>query len=140
MSKSSNFSFGRLILQIAIGAMLSVAGIWALQGGGDAGISAIKYLIGARDIESVLCIVFGIIELVAGIFLLLQLFIGDKLGSFNNILMIIIIIVWIIAIVLIDFLGSGSLLKHGPAWNFLSWLYDFAYHLIVLGALVVLQD
>lgn len=140
MSKSSNFSLGKLILQIAIGAMFAVAGIWALQGGGDAGISAIKHIIGSKDIESILCIVFGIIELIAGIFLILQLFIGDKLGTFNNVLMIIIMVVWIIAIVLIDFLGSGSLLNHGAMWNFLSWLYDFAYHLIVLGALIVLQN
>ena len=35
-------TFGSLILQIALGAMLSVAGIWALQGGGDAGAKAIR--------------------------------------------------------------------------------------------------
>ena len=49
-------------------------------------------------------------------------------------------IVAIIAIVLIDFLGSGSLFNHGSRWSFLNWLYNFAYHLIVLGALVMLQD
>ena len=140
MGKASNFSLGRLLLQIAVGAMLSVAGIWALQGGGDAGIAAIRDLIDARNVESILCIVFGIIELIAGVFLILELFIGDKIGSLSKILMIIIMIVWIIAIVLIDFIGSGSLLNHGSRWNFLSWLYNFAYHLIVLGALVVLQN
>ena len=140
MGKASNFSLGRLLLQIAIGAMLTVAGIWALQGGGDEGVAAIRYLIGARDLENILCIVFGIIELIAGIFLILELFIGDKFGSLGKILMIIIMIVWIIAIVLIDFLGGGSLLNHGSHWNFLSWLYNFAYHLIVLGAIIVLQN
>lgn len=140
MGKASNFSLGRLLLQIAVGAMLSVAGIWALQGGGDAGIAAIRDLIDARNVESILCIVFGIIELIAGVFLILELFIGDKIGSLSKILMIIIMIVWIIAIVLIDFIGSGSLLNHGSRWNFLSWLYNFAYHLIVLGAIVVLQN
>ena len=140
MVKASNFSLGRLLLQIAVGAMLTVAGIWALQGGGDAGIAAIRSIIEARNIESILCIVFGIIELIAGVFLILSVFIGDKFGSLGKILMIIIMIVWIVAIVLIDFLGSGSLLKHGSHWNFLSWLYGFAYHLIVLGAIIVLQD
>ena len=137
MGKANNFSLGRLLLQIAVGAMLTVAGIWALQGGGDAGISAIKYLIGARDFERILCITFGIIELIAGVFLILELFIGDKIGSVGKILMLIIIIVWIIAIVLIDFLGNNGLFKQN---NFLKWLYDFAYHLIVLGALLVLQN
>jgi len=140
MGKASNFSLGRLLLQIALGAMFAVAGIWALQGGGDAGVTAIRQLIGDKSLESILCIVFGVIELIAGVFLILSIFIGDRFGAFGRILMIIIMIVWIIAIVLIDFLGSGSLLKHGSNWNFLKWLYDFAYHLIVLGALVVLQN
>ncbi|MBO4630205.1 MAG: hypothetical protein J5687_09680 [Treponema sp.] len=137
MGKANNFSIGRLLLQIAIGAMLTVAGIWALQGGGDEGIAAIKYLIGARDVERILCIVFGIIELIAGVFLILELFIGDKIGALGKILTLIIIIVWIIAIVLIDFLGNHGLFKQN---NFLNWLYNFAYHLIVLGALLVLQN
>ena len=137
MGKASNFSLGKLLLQIAVGAMLTVAGIWALQGGGDEGIAAIKYLIGARDFERILCIVFGIIELIAGVFLILDLFIGDKIGSLGKILTLIIIIVWIIAIVLIDFLGNHGLFKQN---NFLNWLYNFAYHLIVLGALLVLQN
>ena len=140
MGKANNFSLGRLLLQIAVGAMLTVAGIWALQGGGDAGVAAIRDLIGTKNVESILCIVFGIIELVAGVFLILELFIGDRFGALGKILMIIIMIVWIIAIVLIDFLGSGSLLNHGSHWNFLKWLYDFAYHLIVLGAIIVLQN
>ena len=137
MGKANNFSIGRLLLQIAIGAMLTVAGIWALQGGGDEGIAAIKYLIGARDFERILCIVFGIIELIAGVFLILELFIGDKIGALGKVLTLIIIIVWIIAIVLIDFLGNHGLFKQN---NFLNWLYNFAYHLIVLGALLVLQN
>ena len=137
MGKANNFSIGRLLLQIAVGAMLTVAGIWALQGGGDEGIAAIKYLIGARDVERILCIVFGIIELIAGVFLILELFIGDKIGALGKILTLIIIIVWIIAIVLIDFLGNHGLFKQN---NFLNWLYNFAYHLIVLGALLVLQN
>ena len=137
MGKANNFSIGRLLLQIAVGAMLTVAGIWALQGGGDEGIAAIKYLIGARDFERILCIVFGIIELIAGVFLILELFIGDKIGSLGKVLTLIIIIVWIIAIILIDFLGNHGLFKQN---NFLNWLYNFAYHLIVLGALLVLQN
>lgn len=135
MGKASNFSLGRLLLQIAVGAMLTVAGIWALRGGGDAGVSAIRSIFDG-DIEKILIIVFGVIELIAGVFLILSLFIGDKFGNLGKVLMLIIMIVWIAAIVLVDFLGSSSVF-HRP---FLSWLYDFAYHLIVLGALIVLQN
>ncbi len=140
MGKANNFSVGKLLLQIAVGAMLTVAGIWALQGGGDAGVAAIRHIIEARNVESILCIIFGVIELIAGVFLILDIFLGDRLGGLGKILMMIILIVWIIAIVLIDFLGSGSLFNHGSHWNFLNWLYDFAYHLIVLGAILVLQN
>ena len=75
--------------------------------------------------------------MIAGVFLILELFIGDKIGALGKILTLIIIIVWIIAIVLIDFLGNHGLFKQN---NFLNWLYNFAYHLIVLGALLVLQN
>ena len=52
MGKANNFSVGKLLLQIAVGAMLTVAGIWALQGGGDAGVAAIRSIIGDRSIEN----------------------------------------------------------------------------------------
>ena len=45
MSKESGMSLGRLLLQIAVGVMLAVAGIWALQGGGDAAVGAIKEIL-----------------------------------------------------------------------------------------------
>lgn len=140
MAKASGFSIGRLFLQIALGCMLSVAGIWALQGGGDAGIKAIRNIIDQKNVESILCIVYGVIELIAGVFLILELFIGDRFGVLGNVLMIIIMIIWILAVILIDFIGSGSLINHGSHWNFLNWLYDFAYHLIVLGAIIVLNN
>lgn len=140
MAKASGFSIGKLFLQIALGCMLSVAGIWALQGGGDAGIKAIRNIIDQKNVESILCIVYGVIELIAGVFLILELFIGDRFGVLGNVLMIIIMIIWILAVILIDFIGSGSLINHGNHWNFLNWLYDFAYHLIVLGAIIVLNN
>ncbi|MBP3608669.1 MAG: hypothetical protein J6J11_10185 [Treponema sp.] len=131
---SKNFSLIRLVLQIAVGAMLAVGGIWALQGGGDFGANAIRDVFNG-DIEKILVIVFGVVELLAGIFLIIELFVGD-FGKLDNILMLIILIVWIVAIVLSDFLGGNGLFN-GGAKNFLAWLYDFANHLIVLGALLV---
>ena len=139
-SKTTHYSFGRILLQIALGAMLAVSGIWALQGGGDAGIKAIRDIINDGTIESILCISYGIIELLAGVFLILKLFIGDRFGTFGNVIMIIILIVWIIAIVLIDFIGRGGILNHKGSFDFLDWTYHFAYHLIVLGAIIYLND
>ena len=138
MSKESGMSLGRLLLQIAVGVMLAVAGIWALQGGGDAAVGAIKEIFNG-DLSRILCIVFGIIELIAGVLLIVELFAGDKFGKFDNVLMFIIMIVWIVAIVLVDFLGNGGILNGGTR-NFLSWLYNFASHLIVLGAMMYLNN
>lgn len=138
MSKGSGMSLGRLLLQIAVGVMLAVAGIWALQGGGDAAVGAIKEIF-SGDLSRILCIVFGIIELLAGVLLIIELFAGDRFGKFDNILMFIIMIVWIVAIVLVDFLGKGGILNGGTR-NFLEWLYNFASHLIVLGAMIYLNN
>lgn len=121
-------------LQIAVGAMLVVGGIWALQGGGDFAANAIKDIF-SGDLRNILVIVFGVIELLVGVFMILKLVIGDRFGSFGTILTFIAIVVWIAAIVLSDILGSDGILK-GGADNFLRWLYTFAQHLIILGAII----
>lgn len=135
MAKKSSMSIGKLILQIGLGVMLAIAGIWALQGGGDTAAASLKKLFGRSDAGKILVLVFGIIELLAGIFLVVELFIGDRFGSFGNVLEIIVIIVWIVAIVLMDFLG-GNLLEP----DFLSWLYSLAVHCAILGGLLYIHD
>ena len=138
MAKKSEVRLFWLVLNIAVGTLLAVGGIWALQGGGDFGCKAIKSIFNG-DIAKILAIVFGVIELLSGIFIILQLFIGDRMGTFGSILKLIVIIVWAVAIVLADFLGNGGLLNGGMN-HFLSWLYDFAMHMIVLCALLVTRD
>ena len=130
-----------VVLNLAVGAMLAVGGIWALQGGGDFGCHAIKTVFSglSSDLLRIIVIAYGVIELLSGIFIILQLFVGDRMGTFGSILKLIVVIVWAAAIVLADFLGKGGLL-HGGMNNFLSWLYGFAMHLIVLCALLVTRD
>lgn len=126
MAKKS-ISIGRLLLQVALGIVLAVAGIWALQGHGD---SAATWLSKQADI---LGIIFGVIELLAGIFLILELFIGDRMGSFGNIINWIVIIVFAVVLV-IDAINAS--------WNrnFLSSLYDLAKNLVLLGGMWYLKD
>lgn len=138
MAKKSEVRLFWLVLNLAVGAMLAVGGIWALQGGGDFGCKAIKSIF-SGDVAKILAIVFGVIELLSGVFIILQLFIGDRMGTFGSILKLIVVIVWAVAIVLADFLGNGGLLNGGMN-HFLAWLYDFALHLIVLCALLVPRD
>lgn len=127
-------SIGTLILQIALGLLFIVAGIWTLQGGKGDEMAAAFYSIFDNDIAKVISIIFGIIEMIAGVFLILRLFvaIGTQLDS---LLLLIIMIVWIVAIVLMDFLGGDGLFKNFDS-GFLPWLNRFARHLLVLGAVI----
>mgnify|MGYP003523944306 FL=1 len=139
MAKKSGVTIGRLLLQLALGAMLAVAGIWSFQRHGDDAVGAIRAVLDG-NVENDLVVVFGVIELLAGIFLILELFMGDQFGKLDNILMLIVMIVWIVAIVLMDFLAKGGLLNGFNAKNFLEWLYTFAAHLIILGAMITVND
>ncbi len=123
-----------MVLNIAVGAMLAIGGIWALQNGGDFGCKALAGMFNG-DAAKIVRIVFGVIELLSGIFIILQLFIGDRMGKLGSILKLIIVIVWAIAIILADFLNGGFLKP-----NFLEWTYELAMHLIVLCALLVTRD
>lgn len=133
MAKNSTFSVGRLLLQIAIGALLIIGGIMALTGSGDFGARAIRDVFNGSA-EKICIVVFGIIELIAGLFIILDIFLGDILGKYLGILILIIAIVWIVAIVFADFF-NGNFLRGG----FLPWLWDFASHLLVLGGFFCLK-
>ena len=53
--------------------------------------------------------------------------------------MIIIMICWIAAIIMIDFVGNDGLLKNLDS-GFLGWLNRFAKHLLILGAVIKVKD
>lgn len=131
-------TIGTLILQIALGLLFIVSGIWTLQNGkGDEIASAIRSIF-SKDVAQVICIVFGIIEIVAGVFLLLRLFVFLN-TSLDTLLMIIIMICWIVAIVMIDFVGNDGLFNNFDS-GFLGWLNRFARHLLILGAVIKVKD
>lgn len=134
MARSSHVSLFWTILNLAVGAMLAVGGIWALQGGGDFAAEALKGLL-SGDARRIGVIMFGVIELLSGIFIILQLFIGDRTGSLGPLLKLIVVVVWAIAVIIADFLNG-----HFLSPNVLSWVYALAMHLIVLAALLVTRD
>lgn len=132
----TQYSFGKFLLQIALGAMLVVGGIWAFTGGGDFGCTAFESVF-SGDFLKIIKIIFGLIELLAGVLLIVELFTKDIFKKFDNILMLIIIIAWIVAIVFGDFIGG--IFKAGFSWEW-EWLYGLASHVIVLGAMLCLND
>ncbi len=127
-------TIGTWILQIALGILFIVSGIWTLQGGsGDEIAIAIKSIF-SSDVSKIVCIIFGIIEIIAGFFLLLRLFLSLN-TNLDAVLMIIIMICWIAAIVMIDFLGNDNIFNNLNN-GFLSFMKRFARHLLILGAII----
>ena len=131
-------SIGTLILQIALGLLFIVAGIWTLQGGKGDEMAAAFYSIFDNDVARVISIIFAIIEMIAGVFLILRLFVVLA-TQLDSLLLVIIMIVWIAAIVLMDFIGYDGLF-HNFDSGFLPWLNRFARHLLVLGAVLKVRD
>lgn len=127
-------SFGTILLQIALGIMFLVGGIFTLSSGTGDQIAVAIRTIFTEEIANVVCIILAVIEIILGVFLILRLFInlGTKLDS---VLMLIVLICWIVVIVLADFLSSSGLFQSLNK-NLLRWLYQFASHLIILGAII----
>jgi hypothetical protein len=125
-----------LILQIAVGLMLAIGGIWALLGHGDMAANAVRQIF-SGDLGRILFIVFGVVELLVGIFTILKVFSRNSFGFFGSVLKFIALAAWILAVVLADVLGAKGVFN--GAESFLGWLYAFAKDLIVLGALLAVR-
>lgn len=134
----NNRTIGTWILQIALSFLFIVGGIWVLQGYRNDEISSAIYSILNGDVAKISCIAFGIIEIIAGAFLFIRLFVVLN-TNLDSILMIIIMICWIVAIVMIDFLGNDSLFNNLNK-GFLSFLNRFARHLLILGAIIKVKN
>jgi len=76
--------------------------------------------------------------MIAGVFLILRLFVVLA-TQLDSLLLVIIMIVWIAAIVLMDFIGDDGLFNNFDS-GFLPWLNRFARHLLVLGAVLKVRD
>jgi len=125
---------GTWILQLALALLFIVSGVWMLTGNYSDVISQSIRKVFTSDIANILRIVYGVILLVAGVFLAIRLFVVMG-NSLDSILMIVILICWCIAIVLVDVVGLFNGIKSNH-FNFLSWCYHFAYDMLVLGAII----
>lgn len=130
MGKKDSNVIAALVLTLAVGCMLAISGIYALQdkASGDMAVRGLKSIFDGSA-EDVVILAFGAVELLAGIFIILKCFIGNRMGSFGKIISLIVVIVWVVVIVLADIVnGIGK-----P--NFLAWLLQFSKDLIIFGAI-----
>lgn len=145
MANKREFSVGRLFLQIALGTLLIVGGIWAItvSNGGDFGVLALTSVYNKihnppQYLYSILKISYGVIELIIGVFIVIEIFAGDILANFGKVLKIIIIVIWVASIILAHLIpGFGEFIINNNKLD-LARCYDLALHLCALGGLFVL--
>ncbi len=153
----SKKSIGLFITQIAIAILLIVMGIATVQlnssGSGIAGLdnfvgsarasvsgneiaSAVYSLLGrSSTLAKPIILILGICEILGGVFLCVDLFVST--GKLQNLFILIIVIMWCVVIVLVDFLGNAGItnVNWQSASAILSYLRGLASHLLILGAM-----
>ncbi len=147
----SNSSPSKIVLRIALALFLIVTGILTLQldsgflgklqagfSGNEIATAVHSFLKG--DMANVVIVCLGILELVAGLFLILEFFMDTR--AFSGLALLVILILWIVVIVLVDVIGKGGLLDGAfkSSAAFLSFLKVLGAHLLVLGAIMSAQE
>jgi hypothetical protein len=122
---------GAFLWQIAVGLYLFANGILGIQKGGDFAI-IYRAAFGRGDLTAILITVTGVVALVAGLAVIVDLF-GIEL-NFINTLLFIIAIVWAVYLVIeIVSWVRGVLFKNDTLFHVVQLL---AVHLMVLGSLL----
>ena len=135
MAKSSKWSLGVVLTQIALALYLTVTGLFTLGLGGNRSSSeltrAVKELL-KGDLANVVVILLGVVVLVCGIMLILRFFWNP--GTLDGLFKLITLIAWIVVTVVIDICGFGSF---HSIWE---WILSVAGNLLIIGALLVVHD
>lgn len=133
-------SIGVVLLQISVALFLLVSGITGLlsSSAGDLApvVEFFNSLFRSSSVLTVMIIILSISQIIGGFFLITELFTTDL--RITDMILVILIILWIINIVLVDFVGpfgSGSILR--STGSLLLYLGTLSSHLMVLGALVL---
>jgi hypothetical protein len=130
-----NRSIGLFLLQISVALYLFVNGILGFSGDRSELAKVVREIFGRGDFSSVLNIIFSVCAIIAGVFLLLELF--SIQIQYTEMILFIFVIIWIVYIVLVDIINPinqrNSIFRQGNSWIYLQGL---ASHLMVLGALL----
>ncbi len=131
-----------IILQIALAFFLIVAGVLGLMrsNAGELGqvVGLLDGLFKSPTITTAIIITLAVVELIAGVFLIVEFFSGDI--QLANIILIVFMILWIVNIVLIDVLGAADGSHFKNVTSVLNYLYQLSRHLMILGAIIVVKE
>ncbi len=131
---------GLIVIQVAVALFLLVSGVTGLLNSSAGDLAAVvEFLNGlfkSSSIVTIMIIVLSVCEIIAGFFLLAELFTTDL--RVTDMILFIFIILWIINIVLADFIGpigGGSIFRNVN--SVLRYLSTLSSHLMVLGGLIM---
>jgi hypothetical protein len=131
---------GLIILQIAVALFLLVSGVTGIlnSSAGDLSpvVTFLKGLFNSPSIATMIIIVLSVCEIIAGFFLITELFTTDL--RITDMILFVFIVLWIANIVLVDFIGpiSGGTTFRSVG-SLLAYLNALSSHLMVLGALIL---
>ena len=125
-----NRGIGAFLWQISVGLYLLANGVMGIQGGGDFA-TIYKTVFGGSGLAATLAVITGVIAIVAGIAVIIELF-GIQL-SFLDTLLLILAIVWAIYFVLEIISWTRGAFK---GKTFFHVIQPLAVHLMVLGSLL----
>jgi hypothetical protein len=130
-----NRSVGLFLLQVTVALYLFVNGILGFSGNSSELAGVVRAIFGRGDFPAVLSVIFSICAIVAGVFLLLELF--SIPIQYTDLILFVFVVIWIVYIVLVDIINPinqrNSIFRQGNVWTYLQGL---ASHLMVLGALL----
>lgn len=133
-------SLGVVIAQISVALFLLVSGITGLLNSTAGDLApVVAFLDGFfknSSISTIVILILSISEIIAGFFLVTELFTTDL--RITDMILFVFIVLWVGNIVLVDFIapfGSGN--PFGSVAAILRYLSTLSSHLMVLGALII---
>ena len=139
MGKTTNRGLGALLLRIALAAYFIITGLCMLGVGGSIKASeagAAIYEIFSGDLAKILVIVVAILLLIGGVCIAITIF--RDLGSWDNTIMLIITVLWIVIAVVADIFSRsfGVSKLDGDA---MFWILNVAKDLLIIGGLLSIK-
>ena len=139
MGKTTNRGLGALFLRIALAAYFIITGLCMLGVGGSIKSSeagAAIYEIFSGDLAKIVAIVVAIVLLIGGVCIAITIF--RDLGNWDNTVMLIITVIWIVIAVVADVFsrsfGVGKL-----DGNAMFWILNVAKDLLIIGGLLSIR-